>query len=317
VGKHLLNKEPLVSIVTPSYNQGAFLEQTILSVLEQTYPTVEYFVMDGGSDDKSVDVIKKYADQIKFWESIQDRGQAHAINKGLQRAKGEILGWLNSDDVFLPGTVERIVNTFNQHPEIDVVYGRLERINANGDLIPTPTLPKDQVTFYRGLVIGECVVNQPGSFWRRRIMNQVGLLNEGLKYALDYEYWIRMAISGAEFFRLPEVVAKFRLSEESKTVGGTAAMAEEQLDVLENLLERPDLPQILSLDPNRINQLAREARGRIGLHAFFGSLKQKNWYKVQYWFRYVLGNAPEVFLDRRWIDLGWASLKRRMITKSR
>jgi glycosyltransferase involved in cell wall biosynthesis len=123
VGKHLLNKEPLVSIVTPSYNQGAFLEQTILSVLEQTYPTVEYCVMDGGSDDNSVDVIKKYAGQINYWESIQDRGQAHAINKGLRQAKGEFLGWLNSDDVLLPGTVERIVNTFNQHPEIDVVYG--------------------------------------------------------------------------------------------------------------------------------------------------------------------------------------------------
>ena len=147
-------------------------------------------------------------------------------------------------------------------------------------------------------------------------MNQVGLLNEGLEYALDYEYWIRMAISGAEFLRLPEVVAQFRLSEGSKTVGGTAAMAEEQLAVLENLLERPDLPELLRLDPNRINQLARKARGRIGLHAFYGSLKQKNWYKVKYWFRYVLGNAPEVFLDRRWIDLGWASLRRRTIMKS-
>ena len=287
------------------------MEQTILSVLKQTYPAIEYFVMDGGSDDNSVQIIKNYAGQINYWESVQDRGQAHAINKGLRRAKGEILGWLNSDDVLLPGTVKRIVNTFHQHPEIDVIYGKLERINANGELIPTPLLPKDQITFNKKLLIGECVVNQPGSFWRRRMMDEIGLLDEELKYALDYEYWIRMAIRGAEFLRLPEVVAQFRLSEGSKTVGGTAAMADEQIDVLESLLARPDLPEILELEPTVINKMARKARSRIGLHAFYGSLKLKDWRDVRYWLRYVFGNAPEVLLERRWVDLGWTSLKRR------
>jgi len=302
---------PLVSLVTPSYNQGQFLEATLRSVLAQDYPAIEYLVMDGGSTDDSPQIIARYAGRLAYWESQPDRGQAHAINKGLQRARGEILGWLNSDDVLLPDTVSRVVQAFAQHPEVDVVYGRLERINAAGEPVPTPLLPKDRLTMGRAHVIGECIVNQPGAFWRRRIMQPVGWLDEGLRYNLDYEYWIRMALAGAAFLRLPAVVARFRLSAGSKTVGQTAAMAIEQLQVLEQVLERPDLPARLGLPPAQVHRQARRAWAVIGLHAVYGYIKLGRWSEAAGWLWRALRSDPSALFQRRWFDLALAGLQRR------
>ncbi len=301
-----------VSIVTPSYNQSGFLEQTIRSVLDQDYLNIEYIVMDGGSTDNSLEILRRYADHLEYWESIADRGQAHAINKGLLRAKGEILGWLNSDDVLLPGTVNRIAIAFEKHPEVEVIYGRIERINERGELIPTPLLPKDKVVFNKQLIVGECVVNQPGSFWRRRIMGKVGLLDESLVYALDYEYWIRLALSGAEFFRLPDVVAQFRLSSSSKTVGNTAMMAHEQLQVLNSVLARPNISDELGLSERQVQGLASKARGLIGLHAFYGYIKLKQWDKAWHWIVFSLKSDPTVVFHRRWAVLAIAGSIRRI-----
>ena len=208
---------PLVTIITPSFNQAQFLEATIRSVLLQGYPNLEYMVIDGGSTDGSQDIIRRYADYLAFWVSEKDRGQSHAINKGLVRAQGTILGWVNSDDVLKPGTISRIVDTFIQNIDIDVVYGRLERIDSLGKLVPTPLLPKDKVEFDKNTALMECVVNQPGCFWQKRIMDKVGLLNESLHYGIDYEYWTRMLLAGGKFKRLDYVVAEFRLSDSSKT----------------------------------------------------------------------------------------------------
>jgi len=304
---------PLVSIVTPSYNQGQFLEETIRSVLAQDYPHIEYIIMDGGSTDGSLELIRRYSDRLAYWESQPDRGQAHAINKGLARASGELLGWLNSDDVLLPTTVSRVVEAFERYKDIDVVYGRLERIDANGNLVPTPLLPKDKVVFNKQLVIGECVVNQPGSLWRRRLMQRSGVLDESLNYALDYEYWIRSALDGAIFLRLPEVLARFRLSTASKTVGQTAVMAQEQLAVLEKLLTIPDLPDKLGLPWDQVNRQARKARGLICLHIFYGYVKLKNWPEARRWLLDAMRADPMALLQRRWLDLAIARLSRREI----
>ncbi len=305
-----MGEMPLVSMVTPSYNQGIFLEQTIRSVLEQDYPNIEYLVIDGGSTDESVAIIQRHASQIAYWESQPDRGQAHAINKGLQRARGEILGWLNSDDVLFPGTVSRVVEQFSRHPDVGVVYGHLERIDATGRLVPTPILPKDRVEFGPAYVIGECVVNQPGSFWRRSIMDEVGLLDEHLAYALDYEYWIRMALTGVRFKRLPETVALFRLSAGSKTVGQTAAMAEEQLRVLDEVLAAPGLAQRLGMSQTQIDRLARRTRAQIGLRIVYGSLKSRRWDQARRWLGRVLQDDPLVIFERRWLDLAIARVRR-------
>jgi glycosyltransferase involved in cell wall biosynthesis len=308
----MVDDKPLVSITTPSCNQAAFLEQAIQSVLAQSYPYIEYSVMDGDSTDGSVDVIQRYADRLAYWESQPDRGQAHAINKGLLRARGEIIGWLNADDVLLPSTVSDVVRAFERHPEVDVVYGRLERIDARGSVIPTPNLPKDRIEFSRAYVVDECLVNQPGSFWRRRIMEKVGMLDERLVYALDYEWWIRMALSGARFLRLPQIVAKFRLSEDSKTVSRSAAMAQEQLGVLERLLAQRDLAEKLELTQGQLKERVNKTRANICLHAFYGCWKSHQWSEARGWLFQSLRYNPSVLFQRRWFDLWGASLAKRL-----
>lgn len=303
---------PLVSIITPSFNQGQFLEQTLRSVLEQDYPHLEYLVIDGGSTDGSLAIIQRHASRLAYWVSESDRGQAHAINKGLQRARGELLGWLNSDDLLLPGTVSRAVETFTNHPQVDVVYGRLERIDEQNRLVSTPILPKDRVTFNLSLVIGECVVNQPGSFWRRSATKKVGYLDESLIYALDYEYWIRMALSGMAFLRLDEPVARFRLSSASKTVGQTAQMAVEQLVVLDKLLAQPDISTLLDIPQPQVKSQARQARSAIALHAFYGFFKTCHYRQAAHWLGWAVARHPGILFQRRWYDLAISGLKRRL-----
>lgn len=306
---------PLVSIVTPSLNQAAFLEQTILSVVQQDYSPIEYLIVDGGSTDGSQEIIRRYENHLGYWESQADDGQANAINKGLRRAKGGILGWLNSDDVLAPGAVLRAIQVFRQYPEIEVVYGRLERIDETGCVIDTPVLPKDKVVFDKKHIIGECLVNQPGALWRRSAMEKVGLLDEGLSFVMDYEYWIRLALSGAQFFRLDETAAFFRLSSESKTVSQSARMAEEQLAVLESLLEQPDLPERLGLTFEQILQKARTARSIIALHAFYGTVKRVSWSSSLHWLGVAVKNDPRTIFQRRWLNLLSAGIKRRFFRK--
>ena len=204
-----------------------------------------------------------------------------------------------------------MVQTFEARPEIDVVYGRLERINSKGDVIPTPELPKDRETFNKSLVIGECIVNQPGCFWRRRVMDEVGLLREDLQYSLDYEYWIRMVLDGAVFYRLATPVARFRLSSASKTVGQTEKMAEEQLSVLDELLATPNLPELVGLHPDEVAQQAIRARANIQLHAFYGAIKMRHWRAAFEWLRQSMKNDPSAIFQRRWLDLAIASVTRR------
>jgi len=303
---------PLVSIVTPSYNQGQFLEQTIQSVLDQEYPHIEYIVIDGGSTDGSLEILRRYSNRLAYWESEPDQGQAQAINKGLIRATGSILSWLNSDDLLLPETVERAIRFFIEHPEIDVVYGRIERIDEQGRLIPTPKLPKDRVTFAKELVIGESLVNQPGTFWRRLAMERAGLLDESLRYAMDYEYWMRIAMNGGRFLRLDEIVARFRLSGFSKTVGQTAAMAVEQYTVLERLLAREDLDEVLGFSQEQVRKRARKARSVIALHAAHGYFKARQWMDAGQWLACALRSDPSAIFQRRWLDLALAGLLRRI-----
>lgn len=307
---------PYVSVVTPSFNQAPFLADTIESVLAQTYPNIEYIVIDGGSTDGSIDIIRHYADHLAYWVSEPDRGQAHAINKGLAVARGEIIGWLNSDDVYLPDTVEAAAAVFADRSDVDAVYGRLARIDAAGQPIPTPTLPKDRLTFDRHHVIGECIVNQPGSFWRRSIMERVGLLNEDLRYALDYEYWTRMIAAGARFRRLDRVMAKFRLSADSKTVGQTAKMAREHLTVIDTLVADAEFVRKLDISTAELTRQTRQGRAVICMYAAYGCLKEGRWREAQRWWLQAQRNDPTISFQQRWRDLGWATLQRRLQPRS-
>ena len=224
-----------VSIITPSYNQGRYLERTIRSVLTQRQP-LEYLVMDGGSRDESVEILQRYSAELQ-WVSEPDRGQADAVNKGLARATGEIIGWLNSDDIFYPGAVAAAADFLTRRPEIDVVYGNGNHIDEHDRVIePYPTEDWD---FER--LKERCFLCQPAVFFRRRLVDRFGPLGVHWRYALDYEYWLRLGKSGVRFARIGALLAGSRLHPDTKTLGSRVKVHAEINDMLRSLLGRaPD-----------------------------------------------------------------------------
>ena len=203
-----------VSIITPSYNQGTFLEDTINSVLNQDYPNIEYIVIDGGSTDESLDIIKKYAEKLAYWESKPDKGQTDAINKGFARASGEILAWLNSDDLLLPGAVSAAVNYLTANPNIGMVYGDAYFINKAGQKIGDFPAAK---TDYQKLRRGYVHIPQQASFFRAALWKQVGPLDPSFYFAMDYDLWVRLA-KITNFAYVPGPWACFRLHGDAKTI---------------------------------------------------------------------------------------------------
>jgi glycosyltransferase involved in cell wall biosynthesis len=209
------NSFPRISIVTPSYNQGQFLDKTIQSVLTQDYPNVEYIVIDGGSTDSSVEIIHKYADRLAYWVSEKDKGQSDAINKGFRRATGTILAWLNSDDLYCPGALSRAAQFFRGHPACGAVIGDLGFIDNDGRaMYVKKAVP---VNFRRTLYSG-CAVPEPAAFYTRGAWEATGDLDVGLHYLLDYEYFLRMQARGVRFGLVKAPLAQFRLHADSKTV---------------------------------------------------------------------------------------------------
>jgi glycosyltransferase involved in cell wall biosynthesis len=203
---------PRVSIVTPSYNQGKFIGETIRSVLLQGYPNLEYIIIDGDSTDESLDMIKQYEPWLTYWVSEPDRGQSHAINKGFRRASGDIIAYLNSDDLYLPGAIRQAVQFLSQNEEGDIVYGDCRVVD------------KESQTIFLGrgrdfdLFVALCrnFVYQPTVFMRRKLLDLVGYLDEELNYAMDVDYWLRAAMK-VKFSYLPVELAAFRITEGSKT----------------------------------------------------------------------------------------------------
>lgn len=205
---------PLVSIVTPSFNQSRFLESAIRSVLALDYPHIEFIVIDGGSIDGSVEVIQKYADKLAFWVSEPDMGQADAVNKGFAQAKGEVFAWLNSDDTYEAQAVSEAVGFLQENPGIGMVYGDANFIDEKGLVIGR--FPAAQ-TNYRRLRRGYVHIPQQAAFWRASLWRQVGPLDTSLYFAMDYDLWVRLArISELRYH--PRVWANFRLHGDSKTI---------------------------------------------------------------------------------------------------
>lgn len=206
----------LVTIVTPSFNQGRFIEKTIQSVLEQDYPNIEYIVMDGGSTDGTVDILRRYGDRIT-WRSERDAGQSDAINKGFRMAKGDIVAWLNSDDFYLPGAVSKVVEVFRKEPEAAMVYGdgyivdEREEWRAPYGVEPFFDLWK--------LIHFPSFVSQPSTFMRREAILSIGLLNTKLYFNMDWDLWIRMSRTGKVVY-LPEKLSCARVYPETKTQSG-------------------------------------------------------------------------------------------------
>ena len=218
----------LVSIITPSFNQAAFLEQTLRSVLEQDHPNNEYIVIDGASTDGSVELIQKYQDRLAFWVSEKDSGQAEAINKGLARATGDIVAWINSDDFYFPGAIASAVKVFETHPEAGLVYGDTVAVDEKGEFIHFPKYAQwsleDLLTFN--------IIGQPAVFMRRDVLLKAGFLDPSFHFLLDHQLWIRMA-SHAPMVYVPERWAAGRFHESAKNVAQAEKFGEEAFRILE------------------------------------------------------------------------------------
>jgi len=204
---------PLVTIVTPSYNQGRFIEETILSVLNQDYPNIEYLVMDGGSRDSTLEILKKYSDRVSF-VSEKDCGQSHAINKGFKRATGEILAFLNSDDTYRPGAVSTAVRALEENPEAPMVYGEGFHVREDGSIMER--YPTEPFSFQR--LRETCFICQPTTFMRRSAIQAIGYVNEALHYCMDYDLWIRLSKLGTPIY-INQCLANSRLHADTKTLG--------------------------------------------------------------------------------------------------
>lgn len=187
-----------ISIVTPSYNQGNYLEKTLQSVLQQSHRDLEYIVMDGGSSDESVSILQQYSSKLSFWRSLKDGGQADAINEGFKISRGEVLGWVNSDDLLLPGTLSAVSAYFDKYPGVDCVIGGSLVINEGGQLlrgrrIPLPVINPSRRVTYKSLVFLGCGFHQPASFWRRSAFEAVGGLNTQYRFSFDYDMYLKFA----------------------------------------------------------------------------------------------------------------------------
>jgi glycosyltransferase involved in cell wall biosynthesis len=234
---------PLVSIVTPSYNQGAFLEETIRSVLEQDYEPIEYVVVDGASTDGSVDIVRRYEDRLAWWTSEPDRGQAHAINKGFARTTGAYMGFLNSDDTLLPGAVSRLVGALEEHPDALVAYGDAIFVDER---LGTTRVGRAGAWGVEPMALraGGTVI-QPSSLWRRSAWELAGPFDESYHYWFEVLFFLEVACSGSAVY-VAEPLAGYRLHDSSKTVNATSvAQSEETLRVADEYFGRADLPEPL------------------------------------------------------------------------
>ncbi|MFN0084286.1 MAG: glycosyltransferase family 2 protein [Blastocatellia bacterium] len=204
---------PKISIITPSFNQARFLERTICSVLDQGYPNLEHIVIDGGSTDGSVEILRRYADRLAYWVSEPDGGQSHALNKGFARATGEIFGWLNSDDVYCPGALAQAGRRFAEDRALDLFYGGLYLIDAEDRLLDAhwagPCNPR--YTLHVGLDI-----HQQALFWRRELMDRVGGIDETMNFSMDVDLIMRLLLHGRAA-RTRDYLGMFRVHDEAKT----------------------------------------------------------------------------------------------------
>jgi GT2 family glycosyltransferase len=231
----------LVSIVTPSYNQAPYLEQTIQSVLGQDYPRIEYIVIDGGSTDNSVDIIKQYEDRLTFWTSEKDSGQAEAINKGFARAKGEILAWLNSDDYYMLNTVSVAVRCFEQNPDVVMVYGNMLAVDGEDNTL--------NILKYKPLSLEDLlcfqIIGQPSVFFRRSALEKTGMLEPTFHFMLDHHLWIRLAQQG-RILHVPQIWSAARYHAAAKNRARAAEFGREAFRVLEWAKQQPELAPIVS-----------------------------------------------------------------------
>jgi glycosyltransferase involved in cell wall biosynthesis len=279
----------LVSIVTPSYNQASFLEQTIQSVLDQEGVSIEYLIVDGGSTDGSVEIIRRYSDRLAWWVSEGDAGQADAINKGLQRAKGEIVAWLNSDDLYLPGALAQAVAAFQAYPEAGLVFGDAITIDPIGRQIGQLVFGNwglDELMRFR-------IICQPAVFMRRSALEQAGYLDPAYHYMLDHQLWLRIACL-CPIYHIPHVLAQARHHPGAKNVAQPDGFSRETLRLLAWMEIQPGLASHLAANRRRIEAGAYRLSARYlldgdqpgrALRDYGRALVRNPGYALQHWHR--------------------------------
>jgi glycosyltransferase involved in cell wall biosynthesis len=246
-------EQPLVSIITPSYNQAPFLEETIVSVLGQDYPNLEYLVVDGGSTDGSVDVIRRHADALAWWTSEPDRGQAHALNKAFEHARGAYVGWVCSDDTLLPNAVSRLVSELERDPGLVLAYGDAVYTDERSKLKdPAPSGPWEPEEMVRTAQVPN---QQPASLYARRGWESAGPLDEDAWYYLDFEFAVRLAGAGRGA-HIPETVATYRIHLGGKSTGFPVRKAEDAIRCADGFMAGP-------LVPEPLRPYAREGRATL------------------------------------------------------
>ncbi len=246
-----------LSIITPSYNQAAYLEATIQSVLGQDIPNLEYIVMDGGSTDGSVDIIRRYAERLAYWVSEPDSGQAEAINKGLGRATGEVVAWLNSDDVYRPGAAQAALAALAADPTLAFVFGDLESLDAAGQVFNTiryaPYTLDDLLAFR--------IIGQPSVFMRRSALEKAGLLDPSYHFLLDHQLWLRLGQQGGLRY-VPQVWAAARHHPAAKNTAQAGGFSTEIYRILEWAQTQPELARRIQQRPRRVQGGAHRLAAR-------------------------------------------------------
>jgi glycosyltransferase involved in cell wall biosynthesis len=259
---------PRITVVTPSFNQSAYLEETIRSVILQGYPNLEYIVIDGGSTDGSVDIIRRYEEHIAFWVSEPDGGQCQALNKGFRRSTGEWLAWLNSDDVYLPGALMTIAQTIRSRSSINWIVGAVrvgdDRLNKLGTFSPVC-----DTDYWLDFVCTKkrhgTALPQQGSFWSRRAWEKAGCLDESFHFAMDHEFWGRLAYNGFRPVCLNAELAVFRQHAETKTASGQTSFLADEKAVIDKWLCR-----VSAADARKL----RNYRRTMGIHICLGKIRR-------------------------------------------
>jgi len=206
--------QPTVTVITPSWNSVEFIERTICSIVNQTYKNIEFIVVDGGSTDGTLDVLKRYAKNISWMVSEKDNGMYHAINKGLARASGEIVAYLNSDDIYYPNTISEVVTSFSEHPEADLIYGNLDFINAKDRIMYNQIYPNFSAKNF--VNANYCMIGQPASFWRSSLLKKIVGFDDSFKMVADFDFFVRAGTVG-NLMHINKTLAAFRVHEKSLT----------------------------------------------------------------------------------------------------
>ena len=260
----MMDKTPLVSIITPSFNQARYLEYTLRSVLEQDYPNIEYLVVDGASDDGSLDIIRKYESRIDWWISEKDQGQADAINKGFRKAKGEIVAWLNSDDMYARGAVRKAVAALGADEKPGMVFSNVFSVDANNEIFNTMRYADYDLADLMAFNI----IGQPGVFMRRSVLQQADLMDLNYQYLLDHHLWLRIAVITPIQY-IDDYFAAARFHPAAKNVALAAEFGREAFAILDWMQSRPGMREVYARNKRRITSGAYRLSARYLLDGGF------------------------------------------------